>query len=60
MYDGAMIALITPLAINKLEPKTIIVYGRMPDKIFCLAKMEGITLLPFESEFSLSHRKEVN
>lgn len=46
--------------INKLEPKTIIVYGRMPDKIFCLAKMAGITLLSFESEFSLSHRKEVN
>lgn len=46
--------------INKLEPKTIIVYGRMPDKIFCLAKMSGISLLPFESEFSLSHKKEVN
>ena len=46
--------------INKLQPKIVIVYGRMPDKIFCLAKMQGIELIPFESEFSLSHLKEVN
>ena len=25
--------------INKLKPKTVIVYGRMPDRIFNLAKM---------------------
>ena len=46
--------------INKLKPKTVIVYGCMPDKIFYLAKMQGIELIPFESEFSLSHPKEVN
>ena len=46
--------------INKLKPKTVIVYGRMPDKIFCLAKMQGIKLISFESEFSLSHKKGVN
>ena len=46
--------------INILKPKTVIVYGRMPDKIFCLAKMYGIKLIPFESEFSLSHKKEVS
>lgn len=46
--------------INQLRPKTVIVYGRMPDKIFCLANMQGIELIPFESEFSLSHKKEVN
>ncbi|MBR2070292.1 MAG: DUF4417 domain-containing protein [Clostridia bacterium] len=46
--------------INKLKPKTILVYGRMPEKIFCLAKMQNIKLIPFESEFSLSHKKEVN
>ena len=46
--------------INKLKPKTVIVYGRMPDRIFNLAKMQGIELIPFESEFSLSHSKEVN
>ena len=38
--------------INKLKPKTVIVYGRMP-KIFCLAKMHGIKLIPFESEFAV-------
>ena len=46
--------------INKLKPKTVIVYGRMPDKIFGLARMYGINLLPFESEFGLSHKKGVN
>ena len=47
-------------AINKLKPKNIIVYGRIPDKIFGLARMYSINLLLFESEFSLSHKKEVN
>ena len=46
--------------INKLKPKTVIVYGRMPDKIFNLAKMYGICLIPFESEFSLSNKRGVN
>ena len=46
--------------IDKLKPKTVIVYGSMPDKIFNLAKMQGVKLIPFESEFSLSHPKEVN
>lgn len=45
--------------INRLKPKTVIVYGRMPDKIFCLAKMYGVKLIQFESEFALSHKKEV-
>lgn len=45
--------------INKLEPKNIVVYGRMPDKIFCLAKMHNIDLLHFDSEFALSHKKVV-
>lgn len=44
--------------INRLEPKTVIVYGRMPDKIFALAKLQGIRLISFESEFSLTHPKE--
>ena len=46
--------------INRLKPKTVLVYGRMPDKIFCLAKLYGVELVQFESEFSLSHQKEVN
>ena len=47
-------------AINKLKPKNVIVYGGMPDKIFGLARMYGVNLLPFESEFGLSHQKEVD
>ena len=46
--------------INKLKPKTVIVYGRMPDRIFNLAKIQGVKLISFESEFSLSHLKGVN
>lgn len=45
--------------VQALKPKNIIVYGRMPDKIFCLAKMYGINLIQFESEFALSRKKEV-
>lgn len=46
--------------LNRLKPKTVLVYGRMPDKIFCLAKMQSVELIQYESSFSLSHRKEVN
>ena len=46
--------------VNRLQPHTVIVYGRMPDKIFGLARMYGVNLIPFESEFSLSHKKGVN
>ena len=45
--------------VQALKPKTIIVYGRMPDKIFCLARMYGIKLISFESEFARTHKKEV-
>lgn len=45
--------------INNLQPQTVIVYGGMPDKIFGLAKMQGIRLIHFESEFGLVHTKEV-
>ena len=47
-------------AVNRLKPKNVLVYGRMPDRIFGLARMYGIKLIPFESEFGLSHRKGVN
>ena len=46
--------------INKLQPKVVVVYGRMPDKIFGLARMYGINLFSFESEFALSHSKGVS
>lgn len=44
--------------LNKLNPKNVVVYGRMPDKIFALAKMQGVQLISFESEFSLSRHRE--
>ena len=37
--------------VQALRPINIVVYGSMPGKIFCLAKMYGITLIRFESEF---------
>lgn len=43
--------------VEKLQPKTVIVYGRDPDKIFNITQMRGIRILPFESEFSKSHKK---
>lgn len=46
--------------ISKLKPKNVIVYGGMPDKIFGLCRMCGVNLIAFESEFSLSHKKEVD
>ena len=43
--------------VENLQPKTVIVYGRDPGKIFNIAQMRGIRILPFESEFSKSHKK---
>lgn len=45
--------------VQVLKPKTVIVYGRMPDKIFCLARMYGVKLICFESEFAQTHKKGV-
>ena len=45
--------------VKTLKPKNIVVYGRMPDKIFCLAKMYRIKLIHFESELAAAHKKGV-
>ncbi len=45
--------------IEKLQPKTVVVYGSAPARIFCLAEMYGVNIMQFESCFSLSHKKEV-
>ncbi|MDP4118737.1 MAG: DUF4417 domain-containing protein [Bacillota bacterium] len=44
--------------VKKLSPKTIIVYGAVPDNIFKQYKDKGINIIHFESEFSKS-RKQV-
>lgn len=45
--------------VQRLSPKTIIVYGLAPDSIFKPYKDKGINIIAFESEFSKS-RKQVN
>lgn len=44
--------------VSRLCPKTIIVYGPAPDKIFGTYKANGINIIAFESEFTRS-RKQV-
>ena len=44
--------------VQRLSPKTIIVYGSAPDNIFKPYKDMGINIIAFESEFSKS-RKQV-
>lgn len=44
--------------VERLAPKTVIVYGAAPDEIFAPYKEMGINIIPFESEFSES-RKQV-
>ncbi len=44
--------------VQKLSPKTIIVYGRAPDSIFKPYRDKGIDIIAFESDFSKS-RKQV-
>ncbi len=47
-------------AVNKLQPKTIIVYGTAPDEIFSKYRDAGISILQFESDYMIAHRKAVN
>lgn len=46
--------------VNKLKPKTIIVYGTAPDTIFSRYKEAGSTILQFDSDYMLMHKKAVN
>ncbi len=45
--------------VQKLAPKRIIVYGRASERLFCIARLYGIEVMSFESDFGLSHKKEV-
>lgn len=42
--------------VNKLEPRTIVVYGAAPDKIFTSYKQKGIDILQFDSDFTKSRK----
>ena len=43
--------------VEELEPEAIIVYGAAPDAIFEPAVSAGIRMVPFESQFSATHKE---
>lgn len=43
--------------IRVLHPKTILVYGAVPDDVFAECREKGIKVIPFESEYSKSRRQ---
>ena len=45
------------IMVQRLKPKTIIVYGAAPDRIFKPYRDTGINIIAFESEFSKSRRQ---
>ena len=47
-------------AVKALEPKTIIVYGAAPNDIFNKYKDIGISVLQFDSDYMIAHRKAVS
>lgn len=46
--------------VEKLSPKTIIVYGTAPDAVFGKYEDAGITILQFDSDYMIAHRKAVS
>lgn len=46
--------------VNRLHPKTIVVYGTASDAIFSKYKASGISILQFDSDYMVKHRKAVN
>ena len=45
--------------VKRLSPKNIIVYGAAPDSIFKSYKDMGISIVPFESNFSITRKRGV-
>ena len=46
--------------VNRLKPKTIIVYGTAPNEIFSKYRSVGISILQFDSDYMIAHRKAVS
>jgi len=46
--------------VDRLKPKTIVVYGTAPEYIFSKYKEAGITILQFDSDYMIAHKKVVN
>ncbi len=46
--------------VNRLQPKTILVYGTAPDAIFSKYKESGVAVLQFDSDYHIAHQKAVS
>lgn len=46
--------------VNRLKPKSIIVYGTAPDAIFSKYKEVDIEILQFDSDYMMAHKKALN
>ncbi len=46
--------------VNRLRPKTILVYGTAPDAVFSKYKEFGVTVLQFDSDYHIAHQKVVS
>ncbi len=46
--------------VNRLRPKTILVYGTAPDAIFSKHKESGVAVLQFDSDYHIAHQKVVS
>lgn len=46
--------------VDKLKPKTIVIYGTAPDAIFEKYKEVGIEILQFDSDYMVTHKKAVS
>jgi hypothetical protein len=46
--------------VRVLKPKTIVVYGAAPDAIFGKHRDAGISILQFDSDYMVAHRKAVS
>lgn len=46
------------VVVRRLRPRTIVVYGSCPDSVFGKYREDGITIVSFESEFAMAHKRD--
>lgn len=56
--DRRLLAAGLDYAVAHLEPKTIIVYGSVPECIFGQHQKNGVRILQFDSRYAQTHKKE--
>lgn len=54
--DRGYIKLAVEATVDTLRPSAIVVNGAVPDELFLSAHKAGIPVIPFESQFALSHK----